>query len=102
MEYVGKVMIKDIVDFFGFEQVTGNQDSLNRWVVVPDVNRPGLELAGFFKYTEPRRIIIIGDKEQAFIATLPVDVQKERFRQITDVYTPMIVLSRNRECRPIL
>ena len=102
MEYVGKVMIKDIVDFFGFEQVTGNQDSLNRWVVVPDVNRPGLELAGFFKYTEPRRIIIIGDKEQAFIATLPVDVQKERFRQITDVYTPMIVLSRNRECPPIL
>ncbi len=102
MEYIGKVMIKDIVDFFGFEQVTGNAESLNRWVVVPDVNRPGLELAGFFKHTEPRRIIIIGDKEQAFIAQLPEDVQRSRFEQITDVFTPMIVLSRDRECPPVL
>ena len=37
-----KVMIQEIVDFFGLEQLTGNADALNRWVVIPDVNRPGL------------------------------------------------------------
>jgi HPr kinase/phosphorylase len=41
-----KVMIQDIVDFFGLEQLTGNADALNRWVVIPDVNRPGFELSG--------------------------------------------------------
>lgn len=46
-EFQGKVPVRDIVSFFKFEQLTGNEEALNRWVVVPDVNRPGFELAGF-------------------------------------------------------
>ncbi|MEG0177754.1 HPr(Ser) kinase/phosphatase [Anaerorhabdus sp.] len=101
-ELVGKVMIRELVDYFKFEQITGNEESLNRWVIVPDLNRPGLELAGFFKLTEPRRIVIIGDKEIAYIETLDEATQYERFKIITDAYTPMIVFSRNREVPPVL
>lgn len=54
MEYEGKVMISELQSYFKFEQLSGNEESLNRWVIVPDVNRPGLELAGFYKHTEPR------------------------------------------------
>ena len=75
MEYEGKVMISELQSYFKFEQLSGNEESLNRWVIVPDVNRPGLELAGFYKHTEPRRIVIIGDKEQAYIDTLSVEIQ---------------------------
>ncbi|SJZ69421.1 Hpr(Ser) kinase/phosphatase [Anaerorhabdus furcosa] len=96
-ELEGKVMIRELVDYFKFEQVTGNEESLNRWVIVPDLNRPGLELAGFFKENETRRIVIIGDKELAYIETLDKATQYERFKIITDAYTPMIVFSRNRE-----
>ena len=53
MEYEGKVMISELQNYFKFEQLCGNEESLNRWVIVPDVNRPGLELAGFYKHTEP-------------------------------------------------
>lgn len=101
-EFEGKVMIRELVDYFKFEQITGDEESLNRWVIVPDLNRPGLELAGFFKLTEPRRIVIIGDKELAYIETLDEETQIERYRIITDAYTPMIVFSRNREVPPIL
>ena len=65
-----KVMIQEIVDFFGLEQLTGNAESLNRWVVIPDVNRPGFELSGYFKPTEPRRVVIIGNKEIEYIGHL--------------------------------
>ena len=58
-----RVQVREIVKFFQFEQLTGNEESLNRWVVVPDVNRPGFELSGYFKPTEPRRIVLIGNKE---------------------------------------
>ncbi|MEG2328542.1 HPr(Ser) kinase/phosphatase [Anaerorhabdus sp.] len=101
-ELEGKVMIRELVDYFKFEQVTGNEESLNRWVIVPDLNRPGLELAGFFKETETKRIVIMGDKELAFIETLDEETQRQRFRGITDAYTPMIVFSRNREVPEIL
>lgn len=101
-ELEGKVMIRELVEYFKFEQVTGNEDSLNRWVIVPDLNRPGLELAGFTKENETKRIIILGDKELAYIDTLDEEVQEQRFHNITDAYTPMIVLSRNREVPRVL
>lgn len=95
-------MIKEAKEFFDYEQVTGNEESLNRWIVVPDVNRPGLELSGYEKLTEPRRVVIIGNKEIEYISEMPEDVQRERFKLITDALTPMIVLSRNFKCPPIL
>ena len=102
MENEGRVTIRQLQSYFKFEQVCGNDDSLNRWVIVPDVNRPGLELAGFYKHTEPRRIVIIGEKEQAYIATLSVEIQRERFEQMTDGYTPTIIITHGRECPEVL
>ena len=49
-----------------------------------------------------RRIVIIGDKEQAYIDTLSVEIQRERFEQLTDGYTPTIILTHHRECPPVL
>ena len=97
-----KVMITEIVDFFGLEQLTGNADSLNRWVVIPDVNRPGFELSGYFKPTEPRRVVIIGNKEIEYISHLDEQQQRERFSSITDGLTPMIIITKNNEIPPVL
>ncbi len=101
-EFEGKVMIKEIVDFFELKQLTGNEESLNRWVIVSDVNRPGLELTGYLQHSEPRRIVIIGEKEKSYIKQLDENIQRERFKNLTDGYTPMIILARNLPCPPIL
>ena len=95
-------MIQEIVDFFSLEQLTGNEQSLNRWVVIPDVNRPGFELSGYFKPTEPRRVVIIGNKEIEYIGHLSDDEQRARFPSITDGLTPMLIITKNNEIPPIL
>ncbi len=100
--YPKKVMIEEIAKFFTLEQVTGNHDSLNRWVVIPDVNRPGFELSGYFKPTEPRRVVILGNKELEYIGTLTDDQQRERYQSITDGFTPMIVVTHNDPIPPVL
>ena len=97
-----KVMIQEIVDFFGLEQLTGNAESLNRWVVIPDVNRPGFELSGYFKPTEPRRVVIIGNKEIEYIGHLSEEDQRSRFPSITDGLTPMMIITKNNEIPPVL
>jgi len=61
--YDKKVGIRDIVSFFQLEQLTGDDSSLNRWTVIQDLNRPGFELAGVFKSTEPPCIIITSGNE---------------------------------------
>ncbi len=101
-EDIGKVKIRAVKDYFEYHQLTGNDESLERWVIVPDVNRPGLELAGYYKYTEPRRIVIIGEKECSYIDTLPEEIQRERFDKITDGYTPCIIIAHGQKCPALL
>lgn len=97
-----KCLIRDFKDHFGFQQICGNEQSLDRWIIVPDVNRPGLELAGFFDHTEPRRVVIIGLKEMAYISQLSEELQWQRFDQLLDGWTPAIVIAHDLQCPPIL
>lgn len=101
-KYRKKVSIREIVDFFNFEQLTGDDASLNRWTVVPDVNRPGFELCGFYKKTEPRRIVVIGNKESEFIESMSEEDQRKRFPMITDGLTPCALITKNNVLPPIL
>ncbi len=100
--YEKKVTIREIVDFFKFEQLTGNANALDRWTVVPDVNRPGFELCGFYQMTEPRRIVVIGNKEEDFIKTMSEADQRARFPMLTDGLTPAIIITKNNPLPPIL
>lgn len=102
MDLEKKVCIADIQEYFCWQKISGDESSLERWVIVPDVNRPGLELAGFYKYSEPKRIVILGDKEEAYINQMDEEIQRERFEFLTDGYTPCLVLTKNRECPQLL
>lgn len=101
-KYDKKVTIREIVQFFKFEQLTGNDSALDRWTVVPDINRPGFELCGFNRITEPRRIVVLGNKEIEFIETMSEQAQRERFPMLTDGLTPAIIITKNNAMPPIL
>lgn len=86
--------VKQLVDYFHLIQVCGDARSMdNRYIRVLDVNRPGLELSGYKFTTEPRRIIIIGEKEQKYLAHFSEGEQYLRFIQLTDELTPMIIVT---------
>ena len=101
-KYTKQVSIRDVCKAFRLEQLTGNDAALDRWTVVPDVNRPGFELCGFYRMTEPRRIVIIGNKESDYIKGMSEAEQRERFPRLTDGLTPAIIISRNNPLPPIL
>lgn len=101
-KYTKQVSIRDVRKAFRLEQLTGNDAALDRWTVVPDVNRPGFELCGFYRMTEPRRIVIIGNKESDYIKGMSEAEQRERFPRLTDGLTPAIIISRNNPLPPIL
>lgn len=101
-EFTNRCTMRKVKDYFKFEQLSGDDQSLNRWVVVPDLNRPGLELSGFFEHTEPRRIVVLGDKEIAYIQTMGVDHQRYVFDKLTDGWTPAIILTRSHDCPEVL
>ena len=96
------LLVKDVLKYFKYRQICGNEDSLNRKIEVADVNRPGLELSGYFEYSQPRRVIILGGKEISYINKMAEDKQRESFEYLTNEHTPMILLSNDHVCPAIL
>ena len=63
----------------------------------PDVNRPALQLTGFFDHFDRDRVQIIGYVEQAYINTLPREVRVERYDKLLSSEIPCVVYSRGQE-----
>ena len=96
------LLVKDVLNYFKYRQICGNEESLNRKIEVADINRPGLELSGYFEYSQPRRVIILGGKEISYIEKMPLDKQRESFEYLTNEHTPMILLSKDHVCPSVL
>lgn len=88
-----RVSVKQIKDYFHLKQLSGDETSLNRWAIAPDVNRPGLELAGEKISTDLQRVVLLGNKEINYLKKVKADIQKDRFDYITDKYTPCIIVT---------
>lgn len=90
-----RCLIRDFKNHFQFQQLSGDDYSLERWIIVGDVTRPGLELAGYFDESEPKRVVILGRKEISYINTLDEETQYQRFDRLTDGWTPCVVIAEN-------
>lgn len=61
-----KVKVSELVQQFQLEVVSGSQ-GLKRVITVDDLNRPGLEMAGYFEYHPQERVQLLGRTELAFL-----------------------------------
>ena len=102
MEEQNIVKVRTLVENFDFIQITGDDASLERPIVIADTNRPGLELAGYFENSQQKRLVILGDKEIAYIATMSVQKQRKSFDFITNEQTPAIIVTKGHKCPDVL
>lgn len=62
-----------------------------------DINRPGLQLAGFYDYFEPTRIQLIGIMESAYMDKLPADERLSRWEMLMDKKIPALIMCHGSE-----
>jgi len=62
-----------------------------------DINRPGLQLAGFFDYFEPKRVQIIGRMESAFMETLPAEKRRQKWEALMEQKIPALIMCHGTE-----
>ena len=96
------IKLKDLMNLSLFEQVSGNEEALEREIYVAEMNRPGFELAGFFKHTDFRRIILFGEKEMAFVKEMSKEAQLACFSKLVNDETPCIIIAKGNPCPEIL
>ncbi len=66
------ISVRRLLDFHDLDlKVAGGEDGLNRVIIRAELNRPALELSGFFDKWQPERIQILGSGEMAYIENSP-------------------------------
>lgn len=95
------ITVKDIVDHFHFYCLTSVQ-SLKRSVSIVDISRPGLELSGYFSEQESSSIILLGNKEIAYINSKNEEELKEAYEYLTSDSVPAIIISNGFICPNLL
>jgi HPr kinase/phosphorylase len=88
-----KVRVSELVQQFHLEIVAG-EVGLRRTIVTDDLNRPGLEMAGYFNYYPVDRAQMLGRTELAFLETLTTEERRDRMERLCHEETPCIIITR--------
>lgn len=89
-----KRLIKDM-DVEVIYQSKNNNNNIN--ITQSDINRPGLQLAGYVDFFAEDRIQIIGNVEWHYLQTLDEKVKFERLEYLFSHPIPALVVTRNLE-----
>ena len=95
MDITAKVKLSKVVKKMNLEILTPGIDTKKIWLNVPDVNRPALQLTGFYNQFDNDRIQIIGNVETSYLNSLEKDERVKRYEQLISSNIPCIVFCRN-------
>ena len=73
-----KVKLKTLVEKMNLKNLTPDVDLSEKEVEIPDINRPALQLTGFFEHFDSERVQIIGYMEYTFLEKM-TELRKKRF-----------------------
>jgi HPr kinase/phosphorylase len=75
-------------------ELSAGQTGMNKRIKVPEVQRPGLSLAGYLKSHAMKRILIFGKVEIEYLRDLDPEVRIDRLKAIITQHTPAIIIAR--------
>lgn len=96
------VQLPQLIEKMDLENITPDIDVSHIKISQPDLNRPALQLAGFFDYFDSDRIQIIGHVENAYMQRMEKDHGYGILSRLLDYKVPCIVFCRNIEVAPEL
>ena len=97
-----KVQLKKVVEKMNLKNLTPDVDVSEKIVEVPDINRPALQLTGFFEHFDSERIQIIGYVEYTFLEKMDPKEKERIYDQLVSYAIPCIIYCRSLEPDAIL
>jgi len=85
----------------GLKLLTGG-NHLDRLILEPTVNRPGLALAGFRRYFANKRLQVLGAVETSYLRSIDPGLRRQRYAELFRRKIPCLVLCRGIRPEPEL
>lgn len=87
------VELEKIINRFNLDIIVKGTENVK--INVTDLNRPGLELAGFFDYFAYERIQILGKTEISFLKNVSDNIKRQRLGKLLSYEIPCVIITRN-------
>ena len=90
------VTVEELFNYLELENLVPDISYKGRKIIESDVNRPALQLAGFFNYFDPTRLQIIGKVESTYLKEIEdEDERRKRIKRFMDYKEiPCIIICR--------
>lgn len=75
-------------------ELMGDSSGMERPIAEPTINRPGLALAGFFRYFASKRIQVAGHAELSYLRSLQSAERAERIESLFKQRIPCLIVAR--------
>ncbi|MCI9097366.1 MAG: HPr(Ser) kinase/phosphatase [Lachnospiraceae bacterium] len=95
---MASIKLEQIIEKMKLINLTPELDLSKIKIKQPDINRPALQLAGYFEHFEATRLQIIGFVEYTYMGALPQERQREIYTRLLSCEIPAFVFCR--ELRP--
>lgn len=92
---MASVSIEQLIEKLKLINLTPQIDVASVKIHQPDINRPALQLAGYFEHFEETRPQIIGFVEYSYMKNLSDEKKKEVYPRVISEKTPCIIFCRN-------
>ncbi|PRR83395.1 HPr(Ser) kinase/phosphatase [Clostridium vincentii] len=89
------VTVEKLIKDFELEVLI--EGNLKPEITVNDINRPGLQLAGFYNYFAPERLQIIGKAEWSFLDDMKIELRRKRLKKYFSFDMNCVIISRDLE-----
>ena len=90
-----QVTVEKIAKMLDLKNLTEELDLTQRMIVLSDVNRPALQLSGYFEYFEQKRIQIIGNVEYNYVRQQVLKQRLDIAKQFFAFDIPCVIYCRD-------
>ena len=91
------IKLSKVIDMYGLKNCTPDIDISSIRVKTPDINRPALQLVGFFEHFDADRIEIIGYVEYTYLQHMDRDEKIKAYDELMSKQFPCIIFCRDME-----
>ncbi len=91
---MASVKLEQIIEKMKLENLTPELDISKIKITQPDINRPALQMAGYFEHFEATRLQIIGFVEYTYMEGLPEARQRDVYNRLLSCDIPAMVFCR--------
>ena len=94
------VSLNKFIEEFELEKIYETKDIDNVMITTANINRPGLQLAGFYDYFDSHRVQVMGKVEFTFLEQFATDDREKRLERFFESDFPCLVITRSLQIFP--